>query len=134
MIQNMDAFNEQIIVAEQVTYGIIINSFKELKLAYIQEIKKVKGNKVWCIGPISLYDKNNLDKLHKGDKASIEVSECFKCLIHSTQVVDVMKIGVRVGTEFIVLWGQEEKVGVLVTREAITRAIDRLMDERDEDE
>ncbi|KAF2307472.1 hypothetical protein GH714_028967 [Hevea brasiliensis] len=80
MIHNMGAFTEQVKVAEQVTYGIIINSFKELEAAYVQEYKKVMRDKVWCIGPISLFNKNNLDKVQRGKKASIEESECFKWL------------------------------------------------------
>ncbi|KAJ9184369.1 hypothetical protein P3X46_004101 [Hevea brasiliensis] len=80
MIHNMGAFTEQVKVAEQVTYGIIINSFEELEAAYVQEYKKVMRDKVWCIGPILLFNKNNLDKVQRGKKASIEESECFKWL------------------------------------------------------
>ncbi|KAJ9184368.1 hypothetical protein P3X46_004100 [Hevea brasiliensis] len=79
----MGALSQQVEVAEQVTCGIIVNSFEELEAAYVQEYKKVMSD----------------------------------------------KIGVKVGTEVTVRWGNEENVGILVKREAVTRAIQRLMDE-----
>ncbi|KAG8647165.1 UDP-glycosyltransferase 73C1-like [Manihot esculenta] len=251
-VQNIDAFNEQLAEADKLTYGIIINTFEKLEAACVQEYKKVRRDKVWCIGPVSLYNKNSLDMVQRGNKASVEGSECFKwldsqqpgsviyvcfgsiCNLLTSQlielgsgleasnrpfiwvlrgggkskeiedwivedgfeertkgrgliirgwapqvailshpaiggflthcgwnstlegicagapmvtwplfadqffnerlVVDVLKIGVKVGTEVTVGWGKEEKVGVLVRREAVTRAIDRLMDEGEEGE
>ncbi|CAH2064250.1 unnamed protein product [Thlaspi arvense] len=42
-------------------------------------------------------------------------------------VVEVLKVGVRVGVEIPVRWGDEEKVGVLVKKENVVRAIKLLM-------
>ncbi|KAF2307471.1 hypothetical protein GH714_028965 [Hevea brasiliensis] len=207
-------------------------------------------DKVWCIGPVSLFNKNNLDKVQRGNKASIEEYECFMwlnsqqpgsviyvcfgslCNLLTSQLIelgvgfeasnrpfiwvlrgggkskdieewvveddfeertkgrgliirgwapqvltlslpaiggflthcgwnstlegicagtqmvtwplfgdqfcnervilDELKIGVKVGTEVTVRWGNEENVGILVKREAVTRAIERLMDEGEE--
>lgn len=33
----------------------------------------------------------------------------------------------RVGVEFVVNWGQEEKYGVVVRRQGVTRAVEELM-------
>ncbi|KAJ9184370.1 hypothetical protein P3X46_004102 [Hevea brasiliensis] len=246
-LPNAGAIHVQLEEAEKLTYGILINSFEELEAACVREYKKVKRDKVWCIGPVSLYNKNSLDKVQRGNKASIEESECFKwldskqpgsviyvcfgslCNLLTSQlielglgleasnrpfiwvlrgegksneieewivdggfeertkergliiggwapqvlilshpaiggflthcgwnstlegicagtpmvtwplfadqfcnerlVVDVLKTGVKVGTEVTVRWGKEELVGVLVKREAVARAIERLMDE-----
>ena len=49
-------------------------------------------------------------------------------------VVQVRKIGVRVGVEDPVKWGEEEKIGVLVGKEGVKAAIDMLMDEGEERE
>uniref|UniRef100_A0A1J3HPW4 Glycosyltransferase n=4 Tax=Noccaea caerulescens TaxID=107243 RepID=A0A1J3HPW4_NOCCA len=54
-------------------------------------------------------------------------------------VVEVLKIGVRVGVEIPVRWGDEEKVGVLVKKQSVVKAIKLLMvedcqGEDDEDE
>ncbi|PIN21477.1 UDP-glucuronosyl and UDP-glucosyl transferase [Handroanthus impetiginosus] len=43
-------------------------------------------------------------------------------------IVEVLKIGVKVGVESPVRWGDEEKVGVLVRKEQIGSAIEMLMD------
>ncbi|KAG6640436.1 hypothetical protein CIPAW_09G003400 [Carya illinoinensis] len=49
-------------------------------------------------------------------------------------VVQVLKIGVRVGVEDPVNWGEEEKTGVLVKKEDVKGAIERLMNEGEERE
>jgi hypothetical protein len=54
--------------------------------------------------------------------------------INEKLVVQVRKIGVRVGVEDTVKWGEEEKIGVLVEKEDIKVAIDMLMDEGEEKE
>ncbi|KAL3628428.1 hypothetical protein CASFOL_027474 [Castilleja foliolosa] len=50
-------------------------------------------------------------------------------------IVEILKIGVRVGVEMPVRWGEEEKVGVLVRKEQVCNAIEMLMGRgEDEDE
>ncbi|XP_050229624.1 UDP-glycosyltransferase 73C12-like [Mercurialis annua] len=78
---NMEDYHEQIIAAEQESYGLIINTFEELEKAYVRQYKKAKGDKrVWCIGPVSLCNKDRLDKAERGNKASINENECLKWL------------------------------------------------------
>ena len=49
-------------------------------------------------------------------------------------IVQVLRIGVRVGVETPVNWGNEEKSGVLVKKEHVLKAIQVLMDEGNERE
>ncbi|XP_022925646.1 UDP-glycosyltransferase 73D1-like [Cucurbita moschata] len=49
-------------------------------------------------------------------------------------VVEVLKIGVRIGVEGAVRWGEEERGGVLVKKEAIEEAIEMAMDSGEEGE
>lgn len=42
-------------------------------------------------------------------------------------IVEILKIGVRVGVNFPVRWGEENKVGVLVTKEMVRYAVHVLM-------
>ncbi|CAN7135520.1 hypothetical protein IGI04_015281 [Brassica rapa subsp. trilocularis] len=44
-------------------------------------------------------------------------------------VVEVLKVGVRVGVEIPVRWGDEERLGVLVKKHNVVKAIKLLMDE-----
>ncbi|XVE76087.1 hypothetical protein DITRI_Ditri12bG0144800 [Diplodiscus trichospermus] len=49
-------------------------------------------------------------------------------------IVQILKIGVAVGVEVPVRWGDEEKLGVLVKKEQIEKAIDMLMNGGEEGE
>ncbi|THG15983.1 UDP-glycosyltransferase 73C3-like isoform X2 [Camellia sinensis] len=66
--------------AEAEAYGVVINSFEELEPRYVDEFRKVKGDKVWCVGPLSLCNKDNLDKAQRGNKADIDENQCLKWL------------------------------------------------------
>ncbi|KAK7345471.1 hypothetical protein VNO77_16075 [Canavalia gladiata] len=66
--------------AERVSYGVVMNSFEELEAAYARGYKEVRNGKVWCIGPVSLSNKDHLDKAERGNKASIDEHYCMKWL------------------------------------------------------
>ncbi|KAJ4723646.1 Glycosyltransferase [Melia azedarach] len=244
---------EKIGAAAQVTYGEIINSFEELEPAYAKEYKKMKNDKVWSVGPVSLDRRDNLDKAERGNKTSVDeqkflmnwldskdpnsvIYACFgsMCnlipsqmielglgleasnrpfiwviregetlkelqkwvaedgfeerikgrglviwgwapqvliLSHSSVggflthcgwnstlegvsaglpmltwplfadqfvnekfIVQILKIGVRVGVEYPTPWGEEQSVGVLVKRDDVKNAVGKLMDEGKEGE
>ena len=244
-------FNEQMAAAEMASYGIIMNTFEALEPEYIKEYKKARMDKVWCVGPVSLCNENDLDKAQRGNKASVDEYQCLKwlesrepssvvyaCLgslcnlipsqlielglaveaserpfiwvirggdrlglekwiaeegfeeringrgliirgwapqvlilshpaiggflthcgwnstlegicagipmvtwplfvdqfLNEKLVVRVLKIGVRIGVEDPVKWGEEEKIGVYVRKEDVKMAIDMLMDEGGERE
>ncbi|KAH9734913.1 UDP-glycosyltransferase 73C3 [Citrus sinensis] len=73
-------FGELVLAADMKSYGIIINTFEELESEYVKEYKKTKGGKVWCLGPVSLCNKQDIDKAERGKKAAIDVSECLNWL------------------------------------------------------
>ncbi|KAI7751523.1 hypothetical protein M8C21_022435 [Ambrosia artemisiifolia] len=66
--------------AEVRAYGVVINSFEELEYEYVKEYKKLRGGKVWCIGPLSLCDSDNLAQSQRGNKAAIDEEQCIKWL------------------------------------------------------
>ncbi|KAK6140119.1 hypothetical protein DH2020_026117 [Rehmannia glutinosa] len=49
-------------------------------------------------------------------------------------IVEILRIGVRVGVEFPVRWGEEERVGVVVRRKQVGNAIEMLMGGGEESE
>ncbi|KAL8245198.1 hypothetical protein R6Q59_011456 [Mikania micrantha] len=79
-LKGMSDFNEKLRVSESEAYGVVVNSFEELEQGYADEYQKVKGGKVWCIGPLSLCHKDESDKIQRGNKPSINKHECLKWL------------------------------------------------------
>ncbi|CAL5422280.1 unnamed protein product [Camellia sinensis] len=73
-------FRNRIKAAEAEAYGVVINSFEELEPRYVDEFRKVKGDKAWCVGPLSLCNKDNLDKAQRGNMADIDENQCLKWL------------------------------------------------------
>ncbi|GMP84845.1 hypothetical protein CsSME_00038215 [Camellia sinensis var. sinensis] len=59
--------------AEISTYGIVANIFEELGSGHVKEYQKATGNKVWCIGPVSLYNEDKLDKAERGNETVVYV-------------------------------------------------------------
>ncbi|XLR41504.1 hypothetical protein S83_026164, partial [Arachis hypogaea] len=57
---------------ESDSFGVIMNSFQELELEYERMYKKVKKDKVWCVGPVSLINKDQLKKVQRGNNVSVE--------------------------------------------------------------
>ncbi|ESQ29172.1 hypothetical protein EUTSA_v10023961mg [Eutrema salsugineum] len=64
---------------------------------------------------------------HCGWNSAIE-GICFGFL-NEKLVVEVLKVGVRIGVEIPVRWGDEERLGVLVKKHSVVKAIKVLMDE-----
>ncbi|KAI7746700.1 hypothetical protein M8C21_009263, partial [Ambrosia artemisiifolia] len=79
-LEEAKAFVEVIKKAEQDASGIVVNSFLELEPYYVEELAKVKDKKVWCIGPVSLCNKNLLDIAERGSKGPINKYDCLKWL------------------------------------------------------
>ncbi|KAF8042560.1 hypothetical protein BT93_A1021 [Corymbia citriodora subsp. variegata] len=77
---NLVDLREEIVEAEKASYGWLINSFEDLEKAYVQEYRKTKGDKVWCVGPVSLCNEGDSDKAHRGNKSSINEGQCLKWL------------------------------------------------------
>ncbi|KAL3536214.1 hypothetical protein ACH5RR_004675 [Cinchona calisaya] len=71
---------EQIREAEKEAFGVVVNTFEELEPDYVRQYKKAKGKGVWCIGPVSLCNKEKLDKAERGNQASINEHQCMKWL------------------------------------------------------
>lgn len=65
---------------QKLARGTLINSFEELEPWYVEESKKITKN-LWCIGPVSLCNKELAEKLNRGDnKSSIDEHNCLKWL------------------------------------------------------
>jgi UDP-glucosyl transferase 73C len=54
--------------------------------------------------------------------------------LNETLAVQILKVGVKIGVENPMKWGEEEESSVLIKKEAIISGIERLMDESSESE
>ena len=76
---NEPNFQARVRAVEEEAYGMVVNSFEELEPRYMRGFQKIT-ERLWCIGPLSLCNKDNLDKAQRGNKASIDENQCLKWL------------------------------------------------------
>ncbi|KAJ9181490.1 hypothetical protein P3X46_009616 [Hevea brasiliensis] len=249
-LPDLDDVRSKMHEAESTAFGVVVNSFNELEHGCPEAYERAIKKKVWCIGPVSSCNKENLDKFERGNKSSINEKQCLEwldlqkprsviyaclgslCRLEPSQlielglgleaskqpfiwvaktgeksseledwfqkekfeerikgrgmlikgwapqvlilshpaiggflthcgwnstiegvcsgvpmltwplfseqffneklIVEILRIGVRVGVEVPVRWGEEEKVGVLVKKEEVEMAVSMLMDEGEE--
>ncbi|CAK8543954.1 unnamed protein product [Lathyrus sativus] len=81
---NWKEFLVKMAAADMASYGLIVNSFEELEPEYASDLKKSRNGKVWCVGPVSLRNKNHLDIAQRGKNnkvaSSIDVENCLNWL------------------------------------------------------
>ncbi|KAL7595472.1 hypothetical protein Lser_V15G28372 [Lactuca serriola] len=73
-------FVEKVRVSESEAFGVVINSVRELEQGYADEYQQIKEDKVWCVGPLSLCHKDVSEKALRGNKPSINETECLNWL------------------------------------------------------
>ncbi|KAH6820076.1 hypothetical protein C2S53_013650 [Perilla frutescens var. hirtella] len=76
--KHVPGFRERVRETEGQAYGVVVNSFEELEKRYVEEFKKLRGGRVWCIGPLSLYDLER--ERERSRSASIDNDRCLKWL------------------------------------------------------
>lgn len=79
-LPDLDDIRDQMQEAESKAFGVVVNSFSDLEHECIEEYQKAIKKKVWCIGPVSLCNKEIKDKFARGNKASISDSQCLEWL------------------------------------------------------
>ncbi|XWS59594.1 hypothetical protein CRYUN_Cryun08bG0135500 [Craigia yunnanensis] len=75
----MKEISKKAIEAEEGANGVIVNSFEQLEAEYFESYQKIK-QKVWCVGPVSLCNKNNFDQVQRGNEALTNENQCLKWL------------------------------------------------------
>ncbi|KAM7461630.1 hypothetical protein LguiA_029751 [Lonicera macranthoides] len=84
---NLDDIRDQMREAESSSYGVVMNTFAELENGFVEDYEKAIQKKVYCIGPVSLYNKKVLDKFERGNKASID--EENQCRLVPSQLIEL---------------------------------------------
>ncbi|KAL0334889.1 UNVERIFIED_CONTAM: UDP-glucose flavonoid 3-O-glucosyltransferase 7 [Sesamum radiatum] len=115
----------KIAASQSTSLGIIVNSFYELEPAYARHYREVIGRKAWHVGPVSLFNKSNADKTHRGlgnfssddnclswlnsKKPNSVVYVCFgsMAIFSAAQLLEIAKGLESSGQEFV--WVVREK-------------------------
>nr|UHH90524.1 UDP-glycosyltransferase [Nicotiana benthamiana] len=79
-LPDLDGIRDKMEEAESSAYGVVVNTFTQLENGCAEEYSKAINKKVWCIGPVSLCNKNILDMYQRGNKPSIDEKQCLKWL------------------------------------------------------
>ncbi|KDP46894.1 hypothetical protein JCGZ_24103 [Jatropha curcas] len=66
--------------AERKSFGVLMNSFYELEPAYADHFTKVTGIKAWHLGPVSLFNRDDDDKVQRGDNTNVCERSCLNWL------------------------------------------------------
>ncbi|XP_021848888.1 UDP-glycosyltransferase 73D1-like [Spinacia oleracea] len=79
-LPDLEDIRDQMREAESRAFGVIVNSFSDLEHQCIQDYQKAINKRVWCIGSVSLCNKEVKDKFERGNNASISENECLEWL------------------------------------------------------
>ncbi|MBA0722295.1 hypothetical protein Golax_002980 [Gossypium laxum] len=66
--------------SQRKSFGVLMNSFYELEPGYADHCRNVLGIKAWHIGPVSLINRDTVDKVDRGEKTSISKHDCINWL------------------------------------------------------
>ncbi|KAK7394361.1 hypothetical protein VNO78_14886 [Psophocarpus tetragonolobus] len=77
----LNAYREKVMEAAEKADGIVVNSFEELEAEYVEGCQRLMGHKVWCVGPVSVSNKDDMGKAMRSKRNSGDVeSEYVKWL------------------------------------------------------
>nr|GLL24783.1 UDP-glycosyltransferase 73D1-like isoform X1 [Ipomoea trifida] len=79
-LPDLDDIRGQMQEAESSAYGVVVNTFPELERGCVEEYRKAVNKKVWCLGPVSLCNRDVMDMYHRGNRASIDEKQCLEWL------------------------------------------------------
>ncbi|CAJ1835342.1 unnamed protein product [Sphenostylis stenocarpa] len=76
----LNARREKVMEVAEKAHGIVVNSFEELEAEYVKEYQRLTGHNVWCFGPVSLCNRDDMDKSLRSKRNLSYENECVKWL------------------------------------------------------
>ncbi|XWS59648.1 hypothetical protein CRYUN_Cryun08bG0140200 [Craigia yunnanensis] len=133
---------DKFIEAKRNTYAIVANTCHEIEPKYIKHYEKIteKPNSVLyvCFGSLCEFAESQLLQIALGLEASNisfiwvikDDKEVFAAQFYNENfVLTRLRIGVGIGVESGLAWGEEEKIGVLVKGEQVKEIVTMLTSE-----
>ncbi|CAI0469145.1 unnamed protein product [Linum tenue] len=69
-----DSIGADMVAALSEAHGTIMNTFEELEAEYLKECRGEEQGRIWAVGPVSLVNRFETDKLERGNSASLSSS------------------------------------------------------------
>uniref|UniRef100_A0A0D9UXF2 Glycosyltransferase N-terminal domain-containing protein n=1 Tax=Leersia perrieri TaxID=77586 RepID=A0A0D9UXF2_9ORYZ len=79
-VPGIDQIRDKIYEEEMRSDGRIMNSFQELEALYIESFQQTIGQKIWAVGPMCLCHRDSNAIASRGNKASMDDTECLQWL------------------------------------------------------
>nr|UHB15580.1 UDP-glycosyltransferase [Paris polyphylla] len=80
-VVGMEGMMRQLKETVEQSYGVLVNSFYELEPEYVRHCREVVGWRAWHVGPVSLCNVEEADKVGRGgDKNKISSESCLEWL------------------------------------------------------
>ncbi|KAM0933374.1 putative trans-zeatin O-beta-D-glucosyltransferase [Dioscorea sansibarensis] len=77
----LEELRDEVLHAEGTADGVVMNTFDDVEPMFVEAYKKVVGKDVWTVGPLCLYDKNDLSaRIVRGNKAAVDQEKLFAWL------------------------------------------------------
>ncbi|EOA29507.1 hypothetical protein CARUB_v10013563mg [Capsella rubella] len=80
----MGKYMKEVRESETNSFGVLVNSFYELEPAYADFYRSFVAKRAWHIGPLSLSNREFVEKAGRGKKANIDEQDCLKWLDSKT--------------------------------------------------
>ncbi|CAL1373024.1 unnamed protein product [Linum trigynum] len=80
-LPDLDDVRNKMQEAETQSFGVVANTFEFLEHGCAEEYRNSVRKRVWCVGPVSLTNRFNLDKFERGNNnPSIDEAQCLTWL------------------------------------------------------
>ncbi|KAJ3686620.1 hypothetical protein LUZ61_015784 [Rhynchospora tenuis] len=87
-----EKFRDDVYEAERTADAIVLNTFEDLERQFIELYEKGIGKKVWTVGPLNLYNKDEYSKSLRGNKLGAEKQEIVLNWLESQEPKSVLYI------------------------------------------
>ncbi|KAJ3686615.1 hypothetical protein LUZ61_015779 [Rhynchospora tenuis] len=87
-----EKIRDDAVEAERTADAIILNTFEELEGQFIELYEKEMGKKVWTVGPLNLYNKDEYSKSLRGNKRGSEKQEIVSNWLDSHKPKSVLYV------------------------------------------
>ncbi|KAJ1691249.1 hypothetical protein LUZ63_015404 [Rhynchospora breviuscula] len=75
ILSSWEKLRDDTFESERTADAIVLNTFQDLERQFIELYEKVIGKKVWTVGPLNLYNKDEYSKSLRGNKLGAEKQE-----------------------------------------------------------